>query len=282
MANTLLDQFMMSLGRSVTDLRSAEDAYNVISIYSESDLDAFAPSFGYTSGREMKIALEDAVDDFANRQLAVQAPPPTTQVQPLQTEPRDRGMQEPPEEQGFTPVRLSDEQRRELIRSITSVGGQPIETGGTEGGDVREGGQGGGGGQGGSQRGQQGGQQGGGQEGGGQEVGGQEGGGQEGGGQEGGGQEGGGQEGGGQEGGGQEGGGQEGGGGEGGSGGQEGGGQEGGGQEGGGQEGGGQEGGGQEGGGGEGGSGGQGGGGEEEEDEVLSFDMVNPLYSIEN
>jgi hypothetical protein len=106
MENTLLDQFMSSLGRSVSDLRTADDAYNVISIYSEEDLNDVAPSFGFVDGAQMKQALEDAVDNFANRQFADTEQTPQIMSTPLEITDTEEGeeSEECEEGEGASPM----------------------------------------------------------------------------------------------------------------------------------------------------------------------------------
>jgi len=83
--NEVLDQFMRSIGRSLKDLQTPEDAYAVVDIYNEKDFDRIATNFGLTSGAELKIALEDAIADFFNQQTYT----PPKNLDPAEVNPTD-------------------------------------------------------------------------------------------------------------------------------------------------------------------------------------------------
>jgi hypothetical protein len=66
----LLDDFMRLLGRTKNDIRSLEDGYGILELYSNDDLDKIAPNFGAKSGAELRINLEQSLGDFMNQKFS--------------------------------------------------------------------------------------------------------------------------------------------------------------------------------------------------------------------
>jgi len=66
----LLDDFMKLLGRSKDDIRSLEEGYGVLSLYSNDDLNKIASDLGASSGSDLRIKLEESIADLMNQQYA--------------------------------------------------------------------------------------------------------------------------------------------------------------------------------------------------------------------
>jgi len=123
MKKTLLDEFMRQIGRSKADLIYPEDAYQLLSIYSDQDLDIYAPTLGYADGRSLRDGLNEAIEDFFNQHQAKVEEKPM-EIPRMNIQEDDRPKQE-----------KTDEEKKELIKRLI----KSSKSGYSEDGEGKEG-----------------------------------------------------------------------------------------------------------------------------------------------